>query len=160
VREISILKNIAAVIVFICSLLVFSTIGSAQPIEEEVCLVISKSRHILQVYLNETPVYSFQVATGKGELTPEGEFNIANKLINPWYLRKNIPGGDKRNPFGTRWLGINIPNTGGYRYGIHGTNNPYSIGSSVSSGCIRMRNKDVEWLYRHIPVGTKVIIKQ
>ncbi len=143
-----------------CSLILCSGISSAEPVEEEVCLVISKSKHTLQVYLNEHPVFTFNVATGKEQLTPEGEFYIANKIKNPWYLRKNIPGGDKRNPFGTRWMGISVPNTGGYKYGIHGTNNPYSIGNSVSSGCIRMRNKDVEWLYRHIPTGTKVIIKK
>ncbi|WP_337995023.1 L,D-transpeptidase [Paenibacillus thermotolerans] len=121
--------------------------------------MIDKSRHRLQVFLNDHVVYSFPVATGRGELTPEGEFTIANKTKNPWYVRKNIPPGDKRNPFGSRWIGINVPNTGGYKYGIHGTNNPFSIGHSVSSGCIRMRNKDVEWLYRHIPLGTRVIIK-
>lgn len=128
--------------------------------EEEVSLVISKSKHVLQVYVNETLIYTFPVATGKSHLTPEGEFTIANKVKNPWYLRKNIPGGDRRNPFGTRWMGLSVPNTGGYKYGIHGTNNPYSIGRSVSAGCIRMRNKDVEWLFSHIPVGTKVIIRK
>nr|WP_274363554.1 MULTISPECIES: L,D-transpeptidase [unclassified Paenibacillus] len=132
---------------------------SAQPVEDDICVVIDKSRHRLQVFLNDHVVYSFPVATGRGELTPEGEFTIANKTKNPWYVRKNIPPGDKRNPFGSRWIGINVPNTGGYKYGIHGTNNPFSIGHSVSSGCIRMRNKDVEWLYRHIPLGTRVIIK-
>ncbi|RAP76826.1 L,D-transpeptidase [Paenibacillus montanisoli] len=132
----------------------------AAPLEDNVSLVIDKSDHRLQVFLNETPVYYFAIATGKGSLTPEGEFKIANKVKNPWYLRKNIPGGDKKNPLGTRWMGLSVPNTGGYKYGIHGTNNPYSIGHSVSSGCIRMRNKDVEWLFRHIPIGTKVSIQQ
>jgi lipoprotein-anchoring transpeptidase ErfK/SrfK len=130
------------------------------PAEDELALVISKSRHTLVVYVNETPVRTFPVATGKGSLTPEGDFAIANKIRNPWYLKSNIPGGDKRNPFGTRWLGLSVPNTGGYRYGIHGTNRPWSIGQSVSSGCIRMQNKDVEWLYRHVPVGTSVTIRK
>ncbi|HZG56328.1 L,D-transpeptidase [Paenibacillus sp.] len=133
--------------------------STAAPAEEQVTLVVSKKRHTLTVYVNETPVRTFRVATGKGNLTPEGEFTIANKIVNPWYLPKKIPGGDKRNPFGTRWLGLAVPNTGGYRYGIHGTNRPHSIGYSVSSGCIRMRNPDVEWLYRHIPVGTPVTIQ-
>lgn len=123
-------------------------------------IVITLSKHQLQVYVNETPVYSFPIATGKGDLTPMGEFRIANKIENPWYIRKNIPGGDKRNPLGTRWMGLNVPNTGGYTYGIHGTNRPYSIGRSVSAGCIRMRNQDVEWLFRHIPIGTKVLIRK
>lgn len=134
--------------------------AAAHPVEDSVYLVIDKSDRTLTVYLNEEPVYRFPVAIGRGDLTPEGEFLIVNKIENPWYSPKNIPGGDKRNPFGTRWLGLNVPNTGGYKYGIHGTNNPASIGHSVSLGCIRMRNQDVEWLYRHIPIGTNVLIQK
>lgn len=43
-------------------------------------------------------------------------------------------------------------------YGIHGTNNPSSIGHAVSHGCIRMHNKDVEKLASIVPIGTQVII--
>lgn len=128
---------------------------------EGVYLEINKTKNILNVYLNGDIVYSFKIATGKTTAqTPEGTFKIITKVKDPWYLPKNIPGGDKRNPLGTRWLGLNVPNTGGYKYGIHGTNNPSSIGHHVSSGCIRMYNQDVEWLYRHIPLNTPVIIRR
>lgn len=130
-----------------------------EPTEDEVHLVIDISSHRLQVYLNGYVLYSFPVATGKGYRTPEGQFKIANKLLHPWYMPKKIPGGDKRNPFGTRWMGLSVPGTGGYKYGIHGTNRPWSIGRSVSSGCIRMRNQDIEWLFRHIEIGTPVTIQ-
>ena len=127
---------------------------------EGVHIEIDKTTNRLYLYLNNVLMKSFPVATGKNaSLTPEGQFQIIAKVVNPWYLPKKIPGGDKRNPLGTRWLGLNVPNTGGYKYGIHGTNNPYSIGRHVSLGCIRMQNKDVEWLYRHIPLKTPVIIK-
>ncbi|TCS84207.1 L,D-transpeptidase [Tepidibacillus fermentans] len=127
---------------------------------EGVYLVINKTHNTLKVYLNESVVKTFPVATGKNQsLTPEGQFNIVTKVKKPWYLPKKIPGGDKKNPLGTRWIGLNVPGTSGYKYGIHGTNNPYSIGHHVSQGCIRMHNKDVEWLFRHIPLGTPVIIK-
>ncbi len=43
-------------------------------------------------------------------------------------------------------------------YGIHGTNNPASIGQSVSHGCVRMRNEDIEKLFEMVPVGTPVFI--
>ena len=43
-------------------------------------------------------------------------------------------------------------------YALHGTNNPASIGQSVSHGCIRLRNEDIEHLYRIVPVGTPVYI--
>lgn len=126
---------------------------------EGVYLVVNKTNNTLKVFLNGHVSKVFRVATGKSsDLTPEGTYKIITKIKNPWYLPKNIPGGDKKNPLGTRWLGLNVPNTGGYKYGIHGTNNPYSIGRHVSSGCIRMYNKDVEWLFRHIPLNTPVII--
>ena len=45
-------------------------------------------------------------------------------------------------------------------YRIHGTNQPQTIGSAVSSGCFRLVNADVTDLYERVPVGTKVIIRQ
>jgi lipoprotein-anchoring transpeptidase ErfK/SrfK len=65
-----------------------------------------------------------------------------------------VPPRSPENFLGTRWLGFNIP-----KYGIHGTIYPELIGQSVSGGCVRMRNEDVEELYAIIPVGTKVVIK-
>ena len=73
--------------------------------------------------------------------TPTGTYRIINKAINP--------GG----PFGVRWLGLNKKD-----YGIHGTNNPASIGKYVSQGCIRMHNKDVLELAGIVPIGTTVKI--
>ncbi|ALS25739.1 L,D-transpeptidase catalytic domain-containing protein [Paenibacillus sp. 32O-W] len=138
-----------------------SSVQPAEQLEEEsVYLMIDKSDNFLLVMMNGYAVYRFPVATGRNiHLTPTGQFRIVAKIVNPWYVRKQIPGGDPRNPLGTRWIGLNVPGTGGYTYGIHGTNRPYSIGSSASSGCVRMHNRDVEWLYRHIPLGTSVIIR-
>ncbi|WP_242848761.1 L,D-transpeptidase family protein [Syntrophomonas palmitatica] len=59
------------------------------------------------------------------------------------------PGG----PFGARWMRLSVPWGG---YGIHGTNNPKSIGKAVSHGCIRMYNKDVIEIYDLTPIGTPV----
>lgn len=121
---------------------------------------IDKSRNTLTLFKNNELVRSFMVATGKSKkLTPVGTFKIANKIKDPWYSPKSIPGKDPLNPLGTRWLGLDVPNTGGTKYGIHGTNNPASIGKYASLGCIRMNNRDVQWLYDHVPVGTVVIIK-
>lgn len=128
--------------------------------EEGVYIEINKRSNSLIVYVNGRAHYYFPVATGRrSDLTPVGEFHIVTKIVKPFYVRKQIAGGHPTNPLGTRWLGLNVPGTGGYTYGIHGTNRPWSIGSHASSGCVRMHNKDVEWLFRHIPLGTKVIIK-
>lgn len=141
------------------------TVPSPPPLEalqeEGVYIEINKRSNSLIVYVNGRAYYYFPVATGRRkELTPIGEFQIVTKIVKPFYVRKQIAGGHPTNPLGSRWLGLSVPGTGGYTYGIHGTNRPYSIGSHASSGCVRMHNRDIEWLYRHIPLGTKVIIKE
>lgn len=73
--------------------------------------------------------------------TPVGEYVIVNREPNP--------GG----PYGVMWLSLSK-----LGYGIHGTNNPASIGKEVSLGCIRMHNRDVLELSRLVPNGTKVQI--
>jgi lipoprotein-anchoring transpeptidase ErfK/SrfK len=86
----------------------------------------------------------YPIAIGKPSTpTPRGNFRIINKAHNP--------GG----PFGARWLGLNAPNGD---YGIHGTNNPSSIGKAVSNGCIRTYNNNIIELYNLVPVGTPVRI--
>lgn len=138
------------------SLLPLGSLSTAYAEEEETYVVIHKKRNRLTVIMNDIPVYSFPVTTGRGELTPVGEFRIVTKVNRPFYLRKKIAGGHPDNPLGTRWMGLSVGN--GYKYGIHGTNRPWQIGQSVSSGCVRMRNKDVEFLYRHVPLRTRVVI--
>ena len=87
---------------------------------------------------------TYPIAVGKPSTpTPKGNFIIANKAANP--------GG----PFGARWLGLSAPNGD---YGIHGTNNPSSIGKAVSNGCIRTYNDNIIELYNLVPVGTPVKI--
>jgi lipoprotein-anchoring transpeptidase ErfK/SrfK len=121
---------------------------------------IDKSNNSLAIFNNKKLVRTLPVATGKNtNLTPVGTFKIVNKIKDPWYSPKGIPGGTPRNPLGTRWLGLSVPNTNGTKYGIHGTNNPSSIGKYASLGCVRMNNIDVQWLYDHIPTGTVVVIK-
>jgi lipoprotein-anchoring transpeptidase ErfK/SrfK len=67
-------------------------------------------------------------------------------------LPQHMEGGPE-NPLGARALYL-----GDSMYRIHGTNQPWSIGKAVSSGCIRMRNEDVIDLYERVGVGTKVIV--
>lgn len=131
--------------------------NNAYAVEDEVYLRIDKSKNRLYVILNDTPVYQFRIATGRRSMpTPTGTFQIVTKVANPFYLPKQIPGGHKQNPLGSRWMGLSIGN--GYKYGIHGTHKPYLLGQSVSSGCIRMNNRDIEFLFRHIPLRTSVVI--
>lgn len=86
---------------------------------------------------------TYTIATGKSSNpTPLGSFRIIEKAH--W-----------GEGFGSRWLGLDVP---WGIYGIHGTNQPSSIGGSVSAGCVRMRNSDVEDLYDKVSADTQVVI--
>jgi len=67
-------------------------------------------------------------------------------------LPRYMPGGPE-NPLGARALYL-----GSSLYRIHGSNEPETIGTAVSSGCIRMRNEDVIDLYDRVKIGTKVVV--
>ncbi|ENJ9655493.1 L,D-transpeptidase [Clostridium botulinum] len=107
-------------------------------------IVINTKAHTLTLFRDNNVYKTYKVAVGKPSTpTPKGTSKIINRAINP--------GG----PFGARWLGLNIPYGD---YGIHGTNNPSSIGKSVSNGCIRMFNNQVIELSNLVPIGTTVTI--
>lgn len=96
---------------------------------------------------------TYPVAIGKPSTpSPRGTFHIASHVVNPTYTHdgkvvKPGPG----NPVGTRWMSLGFKG-----YGIHGTNQPESIGHAASHGCIRLRNRDVEELFELVRVGDEV----
>lgn len=125
----------------------------------ELLLEVSKSEHVLRVFLDRCFLDEYPVGLGANGCTPEGEFRIASKIENPpWYYKGEvIPYGDPRNILGTRWMGFeNRPGLSGY--GIHGTTKPESIGKDESSGCVRMYSSDVEELFDLVPIGARVVI--
>lgn len=106
-------------------------------------IVVSLAKRQLYLLADEKVIKGYPVGIGKIlTATPTGIFRIMNKAPNP--------GG----PFGAMWMGLNKPH-----YGIHGTNDPQSIGKLVSKGCIRMHNRDVLELSRIVPIGTVVTIR-
>ncbi len=103
---------------------------------------VSINNRKLTLFKNGVIQKQYPIAVGRIlHGTPVGSYIIINKAPNP--------GG----PFGTMWMSLSKQH-----YGIHGTNDPSSIGKAVSKGCIRMYNRDVEELARTIPVGTRVNI--
>ena len=91
-----------------------------------------------------------QTVTKKAEWpdwTPPAEM-IARQPYLPRYM-----AGGPGNPLGARAMYL-----GGTIYRIHGTNAPHTIGTHVSSGCLRLTNEDVTDLYSRVNVGTKVIV--
>ncbi|MBY3251494.1 L,D-transpeptidase [Rhizobium laguerreae] len=83
--------------------------------------------------------------------TPPSEM-VRREAAKGHYLPARMDGGAE-NPLGARAMYL-----GSTLYRIHGTNAPWSIGSAVSSGCIRLRNEDVVDLYDRVNVGTRVIV--
>lgn len=95
----------------------------------------------------------YPIAVGApGTPTPSGEYKVVNRLTDPTYYKPGlvVPPG-QANPLGRRWVGLSLKGLG-----IHGTNDPSSIGSAASGGCIRMHNEDAEELFELVRVGDVV----
>jgi lipoprotein-anchoring transpeptidase ErfK/SrfK len=122
------------------------------PTVKRVIVVSLEDRKLALVEDGEVKkVYS--VAVGKPSTpSPTGTFTIKRRVMNPTYHHAGqtvAPG--PRNPVGTRWMGLSIAG-----YGIHGTNEPNSIGKAASHGCIRMAKADLEEFYAMVEVGDTV----
>jgi L,D-transpeptidase ErfK/SrfK len=116
-------------------------------------LVVSIPDRKLAVIENNEVVEVFSVAVGApNSPSPTGTFTVVNRVANPTYYHpgKVIAPGPQ-NPIGTRWIGLNQKG-----YGIHGTDEPSSIGYARSHGCIRLRNADIERLFERVRAGDVV----
>lgn len=127
-------------------------------------LTVDRSHFKLRLFRKLRLSKTYGIAVGMSGLeTPAGEYHITSKQVDPaWHVPNSswagslagqvIPGGAPNNPLVARWLGIQDG------VGIHGTNEPWSIGSAASHGCIRMRPEDVIDLYPRVPMGAPVLI--
>jgi lipoprotein-anchoring transpeptidase ErfK/SrfK len=138
--------------------------GSAKP----GTIVIDSGQKFLYLVQAGGKARRYGVGVGKEGFGWTGTQNISRKAEWPdWrppaemIVRERAKGrmlpvmmeGGMENPLGARALYL-----GSTLYRIHGTNAPWTIGTNVSSGCIRMRNEDVVDLYERVKVGTKVIV--
>jgi len=126
-------------------------------VNSDFSILVVKSQYMLFLKIDDKVLKTYKVSVGRGEnnSTPLGEFRIVNKLVKPVWFRSGeaIPPEDSDNILGARWLGLSEKG-----YGIHGTTEPETIGESITQGCIRMYNPDVEELYSVVPLDTKVVI--
>jgi lipoprotein-anchoring transpeptidase ErfK/SrfK len=124
----------------------------AAPVVKRVIVVSLEDRKLALVEDGQVKKV-YLVAVGKPTTpSPTGTFSIARRVRNPVYQHEGkivLPGPG--NPVGTRWMGLNVKG-----YGIHGTNEPKSIGKAASHGCIRMAKKDLEEMYELVNVGDTV----
>ena len=119
-------------------------------------IVVSLPDRKLALLENGTVLRVYRVAIGKTSTpSPVGQFKIVNRVANPTYYHKGlvVPAGEN-NPVGSRWMGLSAMG-----YGIHGTNQPTSIGKAASTGCIRMGKHDIEELFSLVQIGDDVEIR-
>jgi lipoprotein-anchoring transpeptidase ErfK/SrfK len=119
-------------------------------------VVVSIPDRKLAVLENGKLIRTFPVAVGAAvSPSPVGEFQIVNRVANPTYYHPGVviaPGSD--SPIGPRWVGLSRKG-----FGIHGTNEPRSIGKAASHGCIRLRNSDIKLLFAMVSVGDTVEVR-
>ncbi len=120
-------------------------------------IVLNLPERILYLYRGGSVVKYWGVAIGEDIYpTPTGNFAIIAKEKNPtwepprWLGKKAVPPGPD-NPLGDRWMQI-TPDM----VGIHGTNDPNSIGGVASLGCVRLYPEAIRELYDQVGVGTRV----
>ena len=126
---------------------------AATPTTVQRRVVVSIPDRKLAVIEDGDVVTVFPIAVGKPSTpSPAGTFTIINRVTNPTYYKGGkVVGPGAANPVGTRWIGLSEKG-----YGIHGTDNPRSIGFAKSHGCIRLRNQDVERLFEQVRTGDVV----
>ena len=128
-------------------------------------IIINTDRRYLYLVLGNGKAKRYGIGVGRSGFTWSGTEKISRKREWPdWTppaemiardpsLPRHMKGGPD-NPLGARAMYL-----GNTLYRIHGTAQPWTIGTNVSSGCIRLRNEDVEDLYAKVKIGTKVVVK-
>jgi lipoprotein-anchoring transpeptidase ErfK/SrfK len=116
-------------------------------------VVVSIPDRKLALIENDQIVGVYPVAVGAPvSPSPVGTFTVISRITQPTYYKPGkVIGPGASNPLGTRWIGLSEKG-----YGIHGTDNPRSIGFARSHGCIRLHNQDVERLFERLRPGDVV----
>jgi lipoprotein-anchoring transpeptidase ErfK/SrfK len=135
-------------------------------------IVIDPKEHFLYFVLGGGEAIRYGVGVGRTGFGWSGTVHVGNKAEWPAWtpppqmiVRERERGnklpphmaGGIQNPLGARAMYL-YSGGGDTGFRIHGTNEPWTIGLNVSSGCIRLINDDVEDLYDHVKVGAKVVI--
>jgi lipoprotein-anchoring transpeptidase ErfK/SrfK len=127
-------------------------------------IIINTRERMLYLVQGGGRALRYGIGVGRPGFTWSGVHHITNKREWPDWTppdemlrrRPDLPrhmAGGPENPLGARAMYL-----GSTLYRIHGSNEPWTIGTQVSSGCIRMRNDDVVDLYSRVKVGTKVVV--
>ena len=127
---------------------------------------VSKKMRLLYLFRDGKLFMGFEVGVGRMGKTPTASFVISDRIRHPVYRAPDgavFKYGEKGNELGDYFLKLaasGTPDRPLLGYGIHGTGDESSVSRSLSNGCIRMRNAEVERLYYIVPTGTPVEIKE
>ena len=129
---------------------------------QETKVVVHLSDRRVYVYRFGQVIASYPIGVGKkGWETPLGSYQVINKQPLPIWRHpitgQIFPSGSD-SPLGDRWIGF--WSDGRNQIGFHGTPEEKLVGTSVSHGCLRMRNADVRMLYNQVKISTKVEVRQ
>jgi len=146
------------VLALLAAMLSGSVAGAAEPATTDLphrTLLVSLADRKLALIEEGRLAKVYDVAVGKPWTpSPTGKLHIVNKIVGPtYYHHGQVIRPGRSNPLGPRWIGLSRSG-----YGIHGTNDPPSIGKAASHGCFRMRTADVEELFARVQVGDAVDI--
>lgn len=129
--------------------------------DDDTRILINIPSRTLELFSDDKLIKTYRIGVGRPKFqTPIGNFKVITKISNPGWENPYKPAGEcdvkpgAKCPLGTRWIGFYHSNRGDY--GIHGTNEPFSVGKFCSHGCIRMRVKDSEELFDKVDIGTPV----
>ncbi len=155
-RLVLVLAMVLAPVVSVQAQSASSTPSSAAGLKIHRQVVVSIPDRKLAVLENGRLLRTFPVSVGAAHSpSPVGEFQIVNRVANPTYYHPGVviaPG--TASPIGPRWIGLSRKG-----YGIHGTNDPKSIGKAASHGCIRLRNSDIKQFFALVSEGDTVEIR-
>lgn len=122
-------------------------------------LEISRGHRQVTLYRGNARIKTYHVAVGRpGWETPLGDFQVFQMIRDPDWKHpltgKIFRAGEMGNELGHYWIGFWT--NGKISVGFHGTPHPQTVGKSISHGCIRMYDKDIEELFDEIDVGDTV----
>lgn len=131
------------------------------PTDPQLKLQICRSTHRVMLYCGNHAIKTYSVAVGRaGWETPLGSFKVFQMLRDPIWIHpltgETFAADDPGNELGHYWIGF--AKVGDNCVGFHGTPHPRTVGQSLSHGCIRMYERDIEELFLQVSIGTMVTV--
>jgi hypothetical protein len=117
--------------------------------------IVHLDRHELTLMVQNRYAGRFKVGVGRDQPKLDGNYTVREKTLNPTYYGPDgvtLNPSDPKNPLGGAWIGLSD------RIGIHGTSDPQGLGRDDNRGTICVGNRDLQYLYEILSVGSRVTV--